>query len=191
MIFQHFLLKVDMAIGEVNAHIFGCSQSREVILIDAGKFDSRFADFVQAHDLRLTTVFLTHDHPDHVAGAEECAKVFSAKIVSGVKSPGGYAADRVVAHGDAISVGRLTGRFVETSGHTPVALSLVFPGMVFSGDALFAGSVGGTGAPDAYAKQITQIRANLFSLPGHYEVHSGHGPMTTIGIEREFNPFFV
>ena len=112
-------------------------------------------------------------------------------VISGTGGPGGYKVDRVGGHGDEVTVGKMTAKTVDTSGHTPVALSLIFPGTVFSGDALFAGSVGGTSSPETYEQQLENIRKNLFTLPGEYEVHTGHGPSTTIGIEREFNPFFV
>jgi glyoxylase-like metal-dependent hydrolase (beta-lactamase superfamily II) len=191
MIFRHFLLRVPMAIGEVNAHIFGCSDTHEAVLIDAGIYDAGVEQFIKSNELNLSTVFLTHEHPDHVDGARDYAERFGAKIVAGLASLGACKADRVLSHGDELNVGAITGRIVSTPGHTAVALTLIFPGMVFSGDALFAGSVGGTSSPEAYAQQIAAIREHLFSLPDDYEVHSGHGPATTIGIEERFNPFFV
>ena len=191
MIFQHFLLQVPMAIGEVNAHIFGCSETREVMLIDAGIFDLGFEQFIEGNGLNLTTIFVTHDHPDHVDGVNETAERFGTQVIAGTRSPGGRKADRVVQHGDTLAIGNLTGKIVSTPGHTPVALSLVFPGMIFSGDALFAGSVGGTGSKADYDLQLAAIREHLFTEPHDTEVHSGHGPATTIGIEKRYNPFFV
>lgn len=191
MIFQHFLVKVDMQIEEVNSFILGCDETKEAILVDAGKLDEAFTAFVEKHDLNVTTIFMTHEHPDHAAGVGPCAKHFDAKIVSGVKSSGGVSADRVVAHGDEVRVGNLVGHAVSTPGHTPVGMSLVFPGMVFTGDALFAGSVGGTSSKADYDLQIDQIRKHLLSLPPETEIHPGHGPPTTVGIESQYSPFFV
>lgn len=191
MIVQPFLLKVELAIGEVNVHVAACEETREAIIIDAGRFDSSIADYVTAQGLKLSTIFVTHNHSDHVDGVKDCAEHWGAKVVSGTPEVGGVKADRVVGHGDEVQVGSLTGRVVETSGHTPLGLSLVFPGFVFSGDALFAGSVGGTKNQEDYDRQIAAIREHLLTLPDEYEVHSGHGPATTIGIERKFNPFFV
>lgn len=191
MIVQPFLLKVELAIGEVNVHIAACEETREAMLIDAGKFDPAMAEYVKENGFNLTTIFITHDHSDHVDGVRECVDQWGAKIISGTPQPGGVGADRVVKHGDEVALGSLRAKVVETSGHTPVGLSLIFPGCVFSGDALFAGSVGGTGTPETYERQIQFIRDNLLTLPDEYEVHSGHGPATTIGIERTYNPFFV
>lgn len=186
MIFQHFLLDCN----EVNAFILACSDSREAVLIDVGLFDPAIPAFVEEHDLILNTIFITHDHYDHTGGLAEAAKHFGATVISGTSQPGGYEAQQV-AHGDKVYVGNLVGEVVATPGHTPDGLSLIFPGMVFAGDALFAGSVGGTASPELAEQQIDHIRKNLFTLPVHYEVHVGHGPSTTIGIERACNPFFV
>lgn len=191
MIFKPFLLKVDMAIGEVNCFVYGCEETKEAVLIDAGKFEPAVADYVRAEGLKLSTIFLTHDHGDHVAGVTECAGKFGAKVIAGVESPGGYKADTVVGHGGEVHVGRLVGRVVSTPGHTPVGLSLIFPGMVFSGDALFAGSVGGTSSGENFAMQVEAIREHLLTLPGDTQIHSGHGPATTVSIEKRYNPFFV
>ena len=191
MIFRPFLLKVDMAIGEVNAFIYGCEETKKAILIDAGKFDQRFADYARAEGLKLSTIFLTHDHGDHVAGAAECAEKFGATVIAGTEEPSGRKADRVVGHGDKVEVGHLVGRVVSTPGHTPYGISLVFPGMVFTGDALFAGSVGGTSSQENYAMQIEAIREHVLALPGDTRIHSGHDPATTVSIEKQYNPFFL
>jgi glyoxylase-like metal-dependent hydrolase (beta-lactamase superfamily II) len=191
MSFKPFLLKVEMAIGEVNTFVFGCDETKEAVLIDAGKFEPSVVEYVRAEGLNVSTIFLTHDHGDHVAGVAECAKEFGAKVIAGTEKPGGYTVDTVVGHGDEVKVGNLVGRVVSTPGHTPVGLSLIFPGMVFSGDALFAGSVGGTKSDEDYAMQIEAVRDYLLTLPVDTQIHSGHGPATTVSIEKRYNPFFV
>lgn len=187
MIFAHFRLNVI----EVNSFILGCPETREAVLVDCGEFDPRLAEFVEQHDLSLTAIFITHDHYDHVQGLRDAATHFGAMVYAGTARPGGYEADRVVGPGDVLQVGAMTGRIVDTSGHTPVGLSLIFSDRVFTGDALFAGSVGGTSNPEDHARQIELIRANLFTLPDDTLVHGGHGPSSTIGIEKRYNPFFV
>lgn len=187
MIFGHFLLNVI----EVNGFIFGCKETKEAMLIDVGEFSPAMPKFVEDHGLNLKTIFITHDHYDHVAGLQAAVDHFGAQVISGTEALGDFKVDRVVGHGDEVQVGKHTGRVVDTSGHTPVGLTLIFPGMVFSGDALFSGSVGGTGNPENYEQQLDLIRKNIFDLPGDYEIHVGHGPSTTVAIERDSNPFFV
>lgn len=186
MIVKHFLLDVN----EANAFIAHCEQTREAMLIDAGELSAAIPDYVEAKGLRLTAIFITHDHYDHTGGLSEAVKHFGAAVYAGSPRPGGVKA-KVVRQGDTLPLGKLRGAIAATPGHTPDGLSLIFPGHVFTGDALFAGSVGGTGSPELAAQQLERIRHNLFTLPGDYAVHVGHGPSTTIEIERSFNPFFV
>ena len=187
MILGHFRLNPI----EVNCFVFACPETREAILIDCGEWDTRIADFVRDNALNLSTIFVTHDHYDHTAGIPEAAAHFGAPVVSGVAQIEGRDVDRHVGPGDVIEVGHMQGRLADTSGHTPIGLSLIFEGTVFTGDALFAGSVGGTSNEDDYNLHLDNIRRDLFPLPADTLCHTGHGPSTTIGIEREFNPFFV
>lgn len=187
MILKHFRLNPI----EVNTYIFGCSGTKEVMIVDLGEWDERIPAYVKEHGLKVTKLFITHDHHDHTDAVQDAVDHFKPHTISGTPSPGGISVDEVVNPGDTVTIGNIEGYVVNTAGHTPVGLSLIFPGIVFSGDALFAGSVGGTGTPETYEQQISNIRENLFCLPDDYEVYSGHGPATTIGIERTSNPFFV
>lgn len=190
MIFRHFQVKVEMAIGEVNSFVLGCSDTKEAVLVDVGRLDPAITEFVAAEGLTLRTIFITHNHGDHIHGVGDAVKEFGAEVVSGTELDGDYPV-KIVGHGDEVKVGNLVGRVVSTPGHTPVGLSLIFPGIVFSGDALFAGSIGGTASEENKQEEISYIRENLFCLPGDYEIHSGHGPATTVAVESTHNPFFV
>lgn len=189
MIFQAF--KFDLGHLEVNTYLIACFQTREAALIDAGAWGDAIPQFVEARGLTVKTIFITHNHFDHIQGLPKIVEHFGAQVIAGTPELDGAKVDRVVKHGDEVKVGRHAGRVVDTSGHTPVGISLVLPPLIFTGDALFAGSVGGTSNDTDANHELDQIRKNLFTLPGHYEVHSGHGPATTIEIERTYNPFFV
>lgn len=175
---------------ESNAFILGCRETREALLIDAGVCDPRFQQFLELHELRLTQIFVTHQHWDHVDGLPELLGHYEVPILSYLGELKGCATTRV-APGDVIRVGRHAGRLVHTPGHTPDGLSLIFPTMAFTGDALFAGSVGGTSTEEEAERQLSAIRDHIFTLPDETELHVGHGPSSTVGIERRFNPFFV
>lgn len=187
MIFAHFLLPETF---EVNAFIAACPDTREACLIDAGACDPRFAPFLRAHNLRLTKVFITHTHWDHVDGLPEIVAHFNPEVYSYAAEVKGIPA-RPLRHGDPFSIGNCTGRVVHTPGHTPDGISLIIGGMAFTGDALFSGSVGGTANDADRQQQLDAIREHLFVLPGDTEVHCGHGPSSTIAVERQYNPFFV
>ncbi|MGI6460914.1 MAG: MBL fold metallo-hydrolase [Candidatus Hydrogenedentales bacterium] len=184
--FKHFLTSVN----ESNAFILACDQSRDALLIDAGAFEPAIAAFIETKRLKLTSVFITHDHYDHTGGLREIVDRYGAQVYAGSANPGACQA-AVVGHGDTIGVGSLEGRVLATPGHTPDALSLAFPGMVFTGDALFAGSVGGTASPALARQQAEAIQSHIFRLPADTEIHTGHGPSSTVAIESRYNPFFV
>jgi glyoxylase-like metal-dependent hydrolase (beta-lactamase superfamily II) len=99
----------------------------------------------------------------------------------------------VLSDGDTIKVGTLEARVLRVGGHTPDMHVLYFPaaGVLFSGDALFAGSVGGTSSPAARDEQTGAIRAKILELPDDVRVYGGHGPPTTVYIEKHHNPFLA
>ncbi|MDX9972890.1 MAG: MBL fold metallo-hydrolase [FCB group bacterium] len=186
MIFRHFLLKVN----EANAFILACNDTREAILIDAGDLDNAIPVFLAEHNLTLSKVFITHDHYDHTDGLPAVVQQYRAEVFSGKDAIANIATRRVRENAE-IQVGNLVGRVIATPGHTPEGMSLAFPGMVFTGDALFAGSVGGTPGARQARQQIDHITKGIFSLPPETEIHCGHGPSTTVAIESRHNPFFV
>jgi glyoxylase-like metal-dependent hydrolase (beta-lactamase superfamily II) len=188
MILKHFRLNPI----EVNTFLFGCSETKEVMIVDLGEWDERIPNYVNEHGLTVTKIFITHDHGDHTDAVQDAIDAFHPETISGTEAPGGIQVDEVVGHGDTVTIGNIEGYTVDTSGHTPVARSLIFPkvGIVFTGDALFSGSVGGTKSPENFDLQISNIKKNLLTLPDDYELYVGHGPATTIGIERTSNPFF-
>ena len=186
MIFHHFLLNVN----EANAFVVACAQSREALLVDVGDLDAHIVDFIREQQLRLTTIFITHDHYDHIRGVREAVEQFDVEVLSQKGGFGGRKA-RTVAHGDSVRIGALEGAVLETPGHTPDSISLTFPGLVFTGDALFSGSIGGVTSPQQGEQEVRYIRKHIFTLPDDYEIHPGHGPSSTVAIERRYNPFFV
>ena len=98
--------------------------------------------------------------------------------------------DRTVVDGDRIDFGTLALTVIHTPGHSPGGIALYTDGNVFVGDTLFAGSIGRTDFPGGdYGTLISSIRNKLFVLGDDVRVFTGHGPKTTIGRERQFNPF--
>jgi len=186
MIFCHFLVDVN----ESNSFVLGCDETREALLVDMGGPDRRIDEFIETAKLRLSVVFITHDHYDHTGGLSSLLARHDAEILSGTGQAGG-GRGRKVAHGDTVRVGKLTGTILATPGHTPDSISLAFPGLVFTGDALFSGSIGGTSSPRNAQQEIDHVRKNIFSLPEDDEIHPGHGPSSTVAIERNHNPFFI
>ena len=186
MIFWHFRLDVE----EANSYIVACPETREALLVDVGEWTPAMEQFLEMQRLRLSQVFITHDHYDHRDGLADVVKRFAPEVHAGKAEILGIAAAKV-GHGDTIGIGALCANVLATPGHTPEGLSLAFPGHVFTGDVLFAGSVGGTGSAELFQQQLDHIRRHIFSLPGSTEIHPGHGPASTVEIERQYNPFFL
>jgi glyoxylase-like metal-dependent hydrolase (beta-lactamase superfamily II) len=186
MIVRHFLLNVN----EANAFVAHCTRSGEALIIDAGSYDEALVEYVVSTGLNVKYIFITHDHFDHVDGVAAYVDRFSATVLAGLPSVGGCKA-QLLQHGDTVAVGNESGRVLATPGHKPESLSLAFPGHAFTGDALFAGSVGGTGSAEDYDTQIEAIRKHLFTLPGDTLLYTGHGPVTTVAVESRYNPFFA
>jgi len=185
MIFRHFLT----GNNESNAFIVACDETRDAVLIDAGEFSRDMAAFLKDHRLRLTSIFITHDHFDHTDGLRDAVHYSGAEVLSASGRAGG-SRGIAIEHGREVPVGNLIGRVLTVPGHTDDSICLVLPGVVFTGDALFAGSIGGTSSPLQAKQLIDGIRQHIFPLPPEYEIHTGHGPSSTVLIESRYNPFF-
>ena len=184
MLFQAFLLDAN----ESNAYVAGCPVTREAFLVDAGCYDPRISAFLKLNDLSLKYIFLTHDHYDHSGGISEIIGQHGGSVLS---ARGARGKGKKVREGDEVRVGRLSGRVLDTSGHTSDSISLFLEErLVFVGDALFAGSIGGTGSSSDQREEIDNIRKKIFVLGDHVEIYPGHGPPSLVGIERTKNPFF-
>jgi glyoxylase-like metal-dependent hydrolase (beta-lactamase superfamily II) len=143
---------------------------------------------------RVALVFLTHGHWDHTEGLEALQASLPQPVpVYASAAEHVPVADRLrrdVGDGDQLELGRLKCRVLGTPGHTPGSLSLAIGAHVFTGDALFAGAVGGTASHEDFLRQVEALRSKVLSLGDSISLHPGHGPSTKVWIERIFNPFF-
>ena len=172
----------------------------------------RLLAYVAERGIRIEKIILTHGHADHIAGldavhdAHPDAQVamaaadqpMLADASRNLSAPFGMSVtlrtpmDMDLQPGMGFPLGSLSWQVLDTMGHSPGGISLHCPseGIVFTGDALFSGSIGRTDFPGSdHARLISNIRDNLLSLPDDTVVYSGHGPTTTIGNERKSNPF--
>ena len=175
--------------NEANCWVAACASTRAALVVDAPAADARVGRYLHAHGLVLAGVFITHGHYDHTDGLEALLAESSVPVYAAASPPGGIPAVIVRAEHE-IALGALRGRVVETPGHTPDSVSLVLPGAVFTGDALFAGSIGGTAGDRDKQREINAVRERILSLPEDWLICPGHGPASTVGVEWRFNPFF-
>jgi glyoxylase-like metal-dependent hydrolase (beta-lactamase superfamily II) len=178
-------------------------------VIDPGGDVERIMTVLYRLTARVRSIVNTHGHVDHIVanralkrrtGAEvlihradaemliDARQNFSNMLAEPVTSP---PADRLLEGGDVIRIGDLELRVAHTPGHSPGGISLLGDGMVFSGDTLFAGSIGRWDFPGAsYNLLLASVRNKLLVLDDETMVYPGHGPATTIGEEKRHNPFF-
>ncbi len=196
---------------QVNCYILGCPVSGEAIVIDPGDDVPGILSALRRHHLRLVKIVNTHAHFDHVLGVRDLQQATGAPfllhpnerpILEAVPrqtlawlgfDPGPPPVmDQPLQAGEWVRFGQEALEVRLTPGHSPGGISLVDHAgrRVFTGDALFAGSIGRTDLEGADTETLLHsIREQLLSLPEDYEVLPGHGPATTIGEERHNNPF--
>jgi glyoxylase-like metal-dependent hydrolase (beta-lactamase superfamily II) len=176
-------------VNEVNTYMIGCSRTREVFLIDAGADTKDYDAFLKEHDATLKGIFLTHSHWDHEQSLDTILQRFDVPVYSMI---GNTRNGHGTADGESLPIGHLENYVLQTAGHTPDALTLVVMNrFAFVGDTLFAGSIGGTASGQQKQEEISHIRTKIFALPEHTLICPGHGPMTTVRIEKNCNPLLA
>jgi len=193
-----------------NCYIVACQQTKEAIIIDPG-----FNHHLEAekplkfiHDNTLTSKFIlnTHGHPDHTCGNKMMKKRFHTPILihehdahmlgkSSIKTDmfgfenSSPPADILLHDGDSVQFGKITLKVIHTPGHTRGSISLLAKKEIFTGDTLFAGSIGRTDFPESSELDMKSSLKKLAKMPNQLIIYPGHGPTTTISQEKHGNPF--
>ena len=197
---------------QCNCSIIGDEATREAMVIDPGDDIEDVLEIIRKHNLAVKQIVITHAHIDHVGGAMKLRAVTGAPILLnqndydllkmldvqaawiGMPTPGKVEIDRSISTGETIAAGAHTAQVLHTPGHTEGSICLYFAAekKLIAGDTLFAGSIGRTDLPGGDMKKIMQsLHHTLLTLPDETVVIPGHGELTTIGEERESNPFLV
>jgi hydroxyacylglutathione hydrolase len=182
-------VNTDMLGFTVNTYLAWDPSSRSGALFDAGIELATLLAIRDSRNLKLESIFITHTHEDHVAALKEIAAKTGARVFGPSLEPVSGATS--VQEGNRFEIGKLKVEAMLTNGHSPGGISYVIEGLsvpvAVVGDSLFAGSMGG--APNAYALALTNNREKLMTLPADTVLCPGHGPVTTVGEERQHNPF--
>jgi glyoxylase-like metal-dependent hydrolase (beta-lactamase superfamily II) len=195
---------------QCNCSVIGDETSHEAIVIDPGDDIDDVLALVRKHHLQVKQIVVTHAHIDHVGGAMKLRAATGAPILLnqndyallkmldvqaawiGVAAPEKVQIDQNLADADTVKAGSLAAQVLHTPGHTEGSVCLYFPAekKLIAGDTLFAGSIGRTDLPGgSYEKILLSLHQRVLALPDETIVVPGHGPLTTIGEERESNPF--
>lgn len=197
---------------QCNCSVIGDEKTREAIVIDPGDDIEQVLERVRKHSLNVKQIVITHAHIDHVGGAMKLRAATGAPILLnqndyallkmldaqaawlGMAAPGKVEIDQSIGQADVVKTGPLVAQVLDTPGHTEGSICLYFSteNKLIAGDTLFAGSIGRTDLPGgSFEKIIRSIHNRVLALPDETVVVPGHGPLTTIGEERESNPFLV
>ena len=195
---------------QANTYLAVDEKTNEGFIVDPGGYNKVLTKEVRDNDVKIKYIILTHGHSDHICGVNEHKAEFpDAKIVvykdeeamlenpnlnqsPGFGVPYSTKADILVSDGDELKVGDVTLKFIHTPGHTEGGLCIYVKEAkaLFSGDTLFRQSIGRTDFPGGSYKEIMDsIRKKLFLLPDDTNVFPGHMGTTSIGFEKENNPF--
>ena len=197
---------------QCNCSVIGDESTREAIVIDPGDDIQDVLGLIQKHNLKVKQIVITHAHIDHVGGAMKLRQATGAPILLnqndyallkmldvqaawiGMATPDKVQIDQSLGQNDMVKAGSLKASVLHTPGHTEGSICLYFAPQktLIAGDTLFAGSIGRTDLPGgSYQKILNSLHEQVLALPDDTRVVPGHGPMTTIGDERESNPFLV
>ena len=197
---------------QCNASLLGDEETREALVIDPGEDPTALTDAITEGGWRVKEILFTHVHIDHVAGAAEVQRLTGAPVAMhpadlglydslpeqaawiGMPTPERVEITHWLEEGEEIECGSLRLKVLFTPGHAPghVSFYLAEQSMILSADVLFRASIGRTDLPGGnHPRLIESIRTKLLTLPDETRVIAGHGPATTIGLERRTNPFLV
>jgi len=206
----HEILPVGML--ACNCSIFGDEATREALVVDPGDEIGRILQVIARHGLKVKAIVITHAHIDHIGGARKLKQATGAPVYMnlndqalqrmmnvqaewlGVPTPETVEIDSPAADGVKLTIGAAEFHVLHTPGHTQGSISLWIPGenKLVAGDTLFRDSIGRTDLPGGDGEQILRsIHEKLMPLPDRTIVIPGHGEVTTIGREKQFNPFLA
>ncbi len=173
------IIKIPVGYLEANCYIVFDQNSKDAVIIDPGDEAEKILSVVGKEKIKPIAILNTHNHFDHIGANNEIKQKFNIKIYRPTKDE------------ETKNFGSLTGlKFLLTPGHTRDGLCILVENHLFSGDTLFASSVGRTDWEGGDFNQLmNSIKTEILTLPDETIVHPGHGPDTTIEAEKKSNPF--
>jgi hydroxyacylglutathione hydrolase len=180
-VFPHFVFT-----GFSNCYLVAPDGPGPAVLIDPGIFDGELLKLIEGNKLSITTVLITHTHDSHIEGIRTLTKIYDAAIYAFRDKVLEYDT-RVVKQDDTITCGDLVFEVIELPGHSRDSLAFKIGNFLFTGDTLTAGLIGSVVHAYARGLLISSIKQKILTLDDDVYIFPGHGPPSTVGIERLHN----
>lgn len=193
-----------------NCYLVADPRTREAVIVDPGEEPRMFLRELHTRGWTLTAIWLTHGHLDHVLGVAAILRAHEVPVYlhpldralydaapqqaewMGLPSEPLPAPTHTLAHGDTVTVGEVAFGVRHIPGHSPGSVGFLHGDLLLGGDVLFAGSVGRTDLPGGdFETLLRSLQAQVLALPDSTRILPGHGPATTVGVERLTNPFLA
>ncbi|SHH14028.1 MBL fold metallo-hydrolase [Tepidibacter thalassicus] len=201
-----FLQKIVAGVYGVNCYILGDEQTKKCAVLDPGGSLDEIIDIVENNEFKVDYIILTHGHGDHIGAVKELKQKTNAKILAHEDEKfilnssknnlthmmGGafeIEADEYLKDGQIVKIGNLELKIIHTPGHTPGCICIKVDDVLFTGDTLFAGSIGRTDLPGGDYDTILDSLDKLSNLDDNLKVLPGHGPASKISVEKSKNPY--
>ena len=177
----------------VNSYLVWDGKSKVGAAFDTGASADGMIDLARSERVRITHIFLTHTHEDHVADLKHLQEATGAEVWASELEPADYPGAKTFKENVHFHIGKIEIKTLATGGHSPGQTTYYMTGLSWPlaivGDSLFASSMGGSAT--AYEQQYDNDVKKILSLPKDTVIAPGHGPLTTVGQERRHNPFFA
>ncbi len=196
-----------LVLGDIEVNCYLVSTDKAAVVIDPGFNSSEAVDFLKNANDKQRLILLTHGHFDHIGFADELSRLTDTRIAIGefdapalsdsyvnLSAPFGaplepFCADLTLKDGQTLTVGDIDFKVIHTPGHTVGSVCYLYGDILFSGDTLFAGSIGRTDFPGGSFAVLKASIEKLYTLKDDITLLSGHGGQTTILKEKRYNPF--
>jgi hydroxyacylglutathione hydrolase len=180
-LYQHYSVY-----GFANSYLLGDDETKQALIVDPGEFNAGMLNHVERNGYYVRAILITHNHVHHVRGLKTLLKIYEAEIFAANSRVMGVSC-RVVKDGERFAIAGFRADAFSVPGHSSDSMVYRIDKLLFTGDALHAGVIGRTLSPFNAELLIDRLKTRILGLGDDLVVLPGHGPPSTLGVERRFN----